>query len=102
MAKQKWHSKDFINRQFVKLHVKMLSKSDVVFDNFKGDAEDGFFCGHIKVSPRYVNYPLLCRYDAKIAALLGKAGFAVQEVAWDIKPAEQNIGFMVSATPVNS
>lgn len=102
MAKQKWYSKDFINRQFVKLHVKMLSKSDVVFDNFKGDSVDGFFCGHIKVSPRYVNYPLLCRYDAKIAALLGKAGFAVQEVVWDIKTAEQNIGFMASATPANS
>lgn len=102
MAKQKWYSKDFINRQFVKLHINMLSKSDVVFDNFKGDAEDGFFCGHIKVSPRYVNYPLLCKYDAKIAALLGKTGFAVQEVVWSVKTATQNIEFMVSATPANS
>lgn len=102
MANKKWYSKGFIDRQFAKLHVKMLCKSNVVFDNFKGDAEDGFFCGHIEVSPRYVNYPLLCEYDAKIAELLGNAGFAVQEVAWDIKTAAQYIGFMASAIPVNS
>lgn len=102
MKNSKWYSKEFIDRQFAALHVKMLSKSDIVFDNFNGDAEDGFFFGHIEVSPRYVNYPLLCEYDAKIAALLGKAGFAVQKVEWDIKTASKNIDFTVSATPINS
>lgn len=75
-------------------------KDDVIFADFENDAIDGLFYGKIAVSPRHVNYPLLCRYEAKIAGLLGNAGFATKEVFWDIKCDAVHIGFMASALEI--
>lgn len=97
--KQPW-KKENINESFKALHRRLLTQDDVVFTDFENNAIDGFFYGKITVSPRHVSYPLLCRYEAKIAGLLGNAGFATKEVFWDIKCDAVHIGFTASAREI--
>lgn len=101
MKNIKPYSKEYLHSQMATFYRRRLCEPSVVFDNLKNGKKDGFFGGHIKVSPRYASYPIFCKYEAKIARLLGNAGFAVKEVSWKIKTTSDRIGFTVFANEIN-
>ena len=88
-------SKKILNKKIA------FKKSGVVFDDFDWSAKSGVFPGHIEIPPRFVNYQLLVRYEAKIAAHLINAGFAVKKVLWDIETDAAEINFWADVSEIN-